>query len=167
MLLSTTQEQNLLLGHTPVEGRSDGTRGKPPCVALEVQQKTSETHIQSKAVPTFHTLRIGWHAHLQSSSPCSIIHAVTDLCVFEDSLCWILVCQPSQVQHFSHHFHNQHHGNMGRACAVYVCVCVRGGGGGGGGILILCVCVCMNTQCSSKNCVCVCARECKGTITMF
>ena len=31
-----------------------------------------------------------------------------------------------------HHFHGQHHGNMGRACAAYVCVCVCWGGGGGG-----------------------------------
>ena len=33
-------------GHTPVEGRSDGTRGEPqnsPCAAPEGQQKTSET----------------------------------------------------------------------------------------------------------------------------
>ena len=68
-------------GHTPVEGRSDGTRGKPqnsPCAAPEGQQKTSETRIQSKAVPTFHTLRIGWRARFQSSSPCSIIHASTN-----------------------------------------------------------------------------------------
>ena len=64
-------------GHTPVEGRSDGTRGKPqnsPCAAAEVQQKASETSIESKAVPTCHTLRIGRRARFQSNSPCSIIH---------------------------------------------------------------------------------------------
>ena len=58
-------------GHTLVEGRSDGTRGEPQnslCAAAEVQQKTSETRIQSKAVPTFHTLTIGWRARFQSSS---------------------------------------------------------------------------------------------------
>ena len=68
-------------GHTPVEGRSDGTRGKPqnsPCAAPEGQQKTSKTSIQSKAVPTFHALRIGWCARFQSSSPCSIIHGGTE-----------------------------------------------------------------------------------------
>ena len=72
-------------GHTPVEGRSDGTRGKPqngPCAAPEGQQKTSETRIQSKAVPTFHTSRIGQHAHFQSSSPCSIIHGITHMTHF-------------------------------------------------------------------------------------
>ena len=78
MLLSTTQEQTNRFGHTPVEGRSDGTRGKSqnsPCAAPEGQQKkNSETRIQSKAVPTFHTLRIGRLARFQSSSPYSIIH---------------------------------------------------------------------------------------------
>ena len=52
-------------GHTPVEGRSDGTRGEPQnssCAAPEGQQETSETRIQSKAVPTLHTLGKGKRA---------------------------------------------------------------------------------------------------------
>ena len=66
----------------------------------------------------------------------SISLAATDLCVFEHSLCWILVCANlPRCSNTWHHFHDQHHGNMGRECAAYVCVCVcvLGGGGGGGG----------------------------------
>ena len=48
-------------------------------MAPEVQQRSSKTHIQSKAVPTFHTLRRVRHARFQSSSPCSIIHGGRNL----------------------------------------------------------------------------------------
>ena len=56
--------------------QEESPRTLPVHVRHQRYNKNSETRIQSKAVPTFHTLRIGWHTRFQSSSPCSIIHTV-------------------------------------------------------------------------------------------
>ena len=76
MLFSETHDH---FRHTPVEGRSDGARGvrqNSPCVAPEVQQRISETRIQSKAVPTLHTFGLGpLSTHVSNPVPrASIIH---------------------------------------------------------------------------------------------
>jgi len=50
------------------------------CGIRGTTKKTSETHIQSNAVPTLHALGTEWHVRFQSSSPCSIIHGTTQAC---------------------------------------------------------------------------------------
>ena len=78
MVLSTTEEQKVTtLGTHRLKADLTIQELSPRTVPVRHQRynKNSETRIQSKAVPTFHTLRIRWCTRLQSSSPCSISHA--------------------------------------------------------------------------------------------